>query len=352
MSRPSEASRDGHTRVEYVDKPPAVGVLFNHHSAVLIADTLKKLSPKMRIELVSSGLDLTEDDKRKLDSLEILFTQPNLVQSLKLHLLPNLKWLHCLIAGVDLIVEALQSEKSIPLFPVTRNASYFDLQMAEYVIGMILSRERRIAEVHENQRNQIWNQEVIRQFRPLTDISIGICGFGSIGKEVARVAKTFGIKVYALVRNLPTEPERSPTVDEYRSIGELGDLLSSSDYVVSILPCTPSTNGFYDGEVLSMCRRKKTVFINIGRGNAILESTVIRALNEGWIGHAVLDVFDKEPLPAESPLWGHPGVTITPHISGTHMIPERFVKVALDNYNRFLKGESLLNIVDVNNKGY
>lgn len=332
---------------------PAVGLLFSFCSPEIIAAALRRLCPAMRIVFVSDGSDgLKPEDMEKLQSLEILLSHGNAIDKFQLvYSLPNLKWMHSFAAGVELITNAVQPDRPFPAYTLTRNASYFDLQMAEYVIGIILSRERFIPEMLEDSQNGRQREPNYRRIRDLSDISLGICGFGSIGKEVARVAKAFRIKVWALIRSFPAESSRCQTVDEYRSVDKLGELLSACDYVVSVLPGFKSTNGFFDGNVLRNCKEKKSVFINIGRGNVVSESSIIRALSERWIGHAVLDVFQQEPLPVESPLWTHPDVTITPHTSGSHVDEEKFLKTAVDNYYRYLNGVSLLHSVDWR-KGY
>ena len=154
-------------------------------------------------------------------------------------------------------------------------------------------------------------------YRSLAEMSVGIIGFGDIGKDVAKYCKAMGMTVNIVKRN--TSSENPPFVDNVFPVNRLAECLKQCDYFCNLLPSTPSNRGFFSGDVLECCKEKKTVFINIGRGDVIDDQTILKALDNHWIGGAILDVFEVEPLPSNSPLWSHPGVTITPHNSGVRV---------------------------------
>lgn len=118
---------------------------------------------------------------------------------------------------------------------------------------------------------------------------------------MAEKLKLFGATIWGMTRNTPKE--KLSYVDEYRTIDDLQDILKNCDYIINILPSTQNTDGLLNGTVLQHCKAKNTVFINIGRGSVIREADLINALEQKWISAAILDVFEKEPLPKESKLW-------------------------------------------------
>lgn len=149
------------------------------------------------------------------------------------------------------------------------------------------------------------------KYRSLSNLTLGILGLGDIGKEVAKYCKALGMTIWAMGRTERTE--LPPDVDHFRTQSGLKEVLESSDYICNILPSTPTTQNLLAGDVLEVCKSRQSVFINVGRGDVISEESLLKALKNGWIAGAVLDVFEKEPLPKDSELWDMPGVTITPH---------------------------------------
>ncbi len=224
--------------------------------------------------------------------------------------------------------------------------------MSEYVLGHIIAHERNFKGTYKSQEKSFWNEEIkFHQNRLLNSLSISILGVGEIGKHVAKICKGFGMTVYGLVTKEVPDGEKLSCIDKYYSSrDDLPEILHQSDYVCSILPKTPQTNRILSNGILENCKDRKTILINIGRGNIILESEIISALESGWIGGAILDVFNEEPLPKANKLWSFPNVVITPHCSGlsmAHDVAEVFVK----NLQMFENGEELKNTVDWE-KGY
>ncbi|CAG5119691.1 unnamed protein product [Candidula unifasciata] len=270
---------------------------------------------------------------------------------------PNnqLKWAQSTSAGVDVFFSDYNSLKISPDFIMSRTTgSGRGQMMAEYVLVHILARERNLNLLAEQQKQARFDNQHLAHYRMLSDLSIGILGLGSIGREVARACKAMNMVVWAGVRDkrLASGETVSPDVDYYRPMSRLNELLQECDYLACILPATPETKSLLSGDVLEPCKQKKTVLINTGRGNLIDDDSLINAVNQGWLGGAILDVFNQEPLPSHSPLWTLPGVTITPHVSclarnNASMIAKSYV----NNLVRYLNGEQLLNQVDFT-KGY
>ena len=151
--------------------------------------------------------------------------------------------------------------------------------------------------------------------------------------------------VWGLTRTPASDETRSPHVDQYRELDGLPELLSSSDYVCNVLPSTAQTRGLLDGDMLRHCASKKSVFINVGRGNIITEATLIHSIQQGWLAGAVLDVFEKEPLPTDSRLWSMPEVVVTPHYAAVTPAGEA-ADLFVANLRLYLAGKSLKYVVD------
>jgi glyoxylate/hydroxypyruvate reductase A len=251
----------------------------------------------------------------------------------------NLRWIQSALAGVDHIVRSPFLRDEILL---TRVGGVFGKFMAEYVLGYMLYRILQINRVIDNQRKACWEP-----FMPgtLEKKVLGILGLGEIGSEIARKAKTFGMKILGLKR---TEG-KSPYVDQLFLESQLSEFLPQPDFLVITVPLTPSTRGLIGARELKLMKRE-AYLINIARGSIIREEDLTRALDEKWITGAVLDVFEQEPLPKESSFWCRENVIITPHISGPDE-PAFISHVFCKNYYRFLARKPLQYRVD-KNRGY
>ncbi|CAE8616515.1 unnamed protein product [Polarella glacialis] len=210
--------------------------------------------------------------------------------------------------------------------------------MAEYVLAHVLQIERGLLQLHAQQKAKEWCEAPFREPRCLTSLTLGVLGPGDIGRVVGRRAQGIGLRTVALKRDGLAVPH----FDEVLS--ELPALLGQCDYVVSLLPSTPATRGLLSGGALRNCR-KGAVLINAGRGDVVDEESILLALAEGWLSHAVLDVFASEPLAPTSPLWTHPQVSITPHISAPST-PQDVADVFIQNLERYATGQDLLHVLD------
>ncbi|KAL8583460.1 hypothetical protein ACOMHN_044818 [Nucella lapillus] len=292
-------------------------------SRVIVLSGVRDLAKHAQKELASSSVQVetfpvtdvqSEDRAKQLREAEVLLCDaPVLLKLLEADALPSLKWAQLTWAGVDMLMKELNYQKPKKDFTVVRSGGAYGDVMGEYVIGQIIARERNFAGMKLAQDKKEFDVK-FKSYRPAQSLSIGILGYGTIGKRVAEVCKFFGMTVWAVNRTRNTSP--SSYVDHFRGLDGLGEVLQSVDYLCSIVPDTPASCDLLSGDVLKQCQNKKTVLINIGRGNVISDESLARAIREGWLGGAILDVFNQEPLPPDSELWTLPNVVITPHMSG------------------------------------
>lgn len=289
-------------------------------------------------------IQIGPEELSDLAEAEVLVTDNNLVPQV-LYRAPKLRWVQGTWAGVELIVKAVKAHISgPPPFPVTRfSGAGFGQILAEYVLAQIINRERRFYHVAERSRQKRWKENdciSVGHFRPISETTVLVLGaFGALGSHVARVLHCLGARVVGYGRKERTQEELGPgNVEAYSA--DLGHVLPLADYIVNVLPSTPATVGLLGNQRLKICADRKPVLVNVGRGTLLTEADVLVALDRKWIGGAILDVFQVEPLPQSSKLWTHPDVTITPHIAVT-LRPSDVAKVFKDNLARFLRGAKL-----------
>jgi phosphoglycerate dehydrogenase-like enzyme len=283
----------------------------------------------------------TEEFLRHLPDAEILYTWS--LPEKHLTLSRELRWIHTPFAGVD---EALYPALVQSPIRLTCSRGVSAAALADHALGMILSFARGLAVAIRDQEKG-WTRERFFDANPmpveLDGKVLGILGFGSIGREVARRGRAFGMRIHAWKRN-PTESE--PLVDRLFGATELHELLKLADFVVVSLPWTPTTDGILDERALA-AMKPTAVLVNIARGKLIHEEALAEALEAGRLAGAALDVFVEEPLPLSSVFYRHPGVVLTPHIAGLHPhYLDRSTSLFLVNLGRYLKGDSLLHEVD------
>jgi phosphoglycerate dehydrogenase-like enzyme len=253
---------------------------------------------------------------------------------------PNLRWIHSASAGVDRISTAVVRDRNLV---VTNARGVFSRPIGEYVVMMSLAIARRLPQLLELQRERTWQP---LRGRELSELTVGIVGYGSIGEEVARLLRPFGCRIVATRRRPELGAGDVEHVELY-GLDELSEVLRMSDLVVVAAPLTDETAGLIGAEQLAEMREDAWL-INIARGRLIDELALRRALESGWIGGAVLDVFSEEPLPPESPLYDTPNLVITPHTSwASDRVVERTVDLFVDNLRRHMAGEPLRNVVDL-----
>ncbi|MHB1133937.1 MAG: D-2-hydroxyacid dehydrogenase [Chloroflexota bacterium] len=251
---------------------------------------------------------------------------------------PRLRWVQALGAGVDHLMpaEALRQAD----FTVTNVKGVHAVPMAETVLSMLLGFAKGWPTLLEHKRAHHWQRFVPAELGGRT---LGLVGLGKIGRQIARVCSQMGMRVLGLRRSGPGVVADVETV--YGPAG-LGELLRQSDYVVCCLPNTPETHHLL-GEAQFRQMQPHACFVNVGRGQVVDETALARALREGWIAGAGLDVFETEPLPESSPLWELPNVLIMPHVGGdSDRFMERCTTVVVENLRRYAEARPLMNVVD------
>lgn len=252
---------------------------------------------------------------------------------------PRLEWIHSFSAGIDRVATPAVRARGLT---VTNARGVFSRPIAEYVVMMCLAIARHLPQLLELQRERTWQP---LRGRELGSLTIGIVGYGSIGSEIAALLAPFGPRVLATRRHV----DRAGAVPgvELLGFGELPALLGASDIVVVAAPLTPQTAGMIGAEQLQEMRQDAWL-INIARGRLVDEMALRRALEAGWIGGAVLDVFNEEPLPPDSPLYRVPNLIVTPHTSwSSDRVVQRSLDLFLQNLRRFAAGAPLDNVVDL-----
>ncbi len=273
---------------------------------------------------------------------------------------PNLRWVQLMSAGANHAVELPLVDQGVIL---TTTSGIHAINIAELVMAMMLAWGHRLLPLMEYQRRAEWPENRTDLFMPeeLRGATVGIVGYGSIGREVGRLAQAFGMRVLAYDESedtidrgyaVPGIGDRDGVFPErwYRP-GQLGKMLPHCDYVVLALPLTTASHRMFGRDELQ-AMKSDAFLVNIGRGGVVDEPVLVQALQEGWIAGAGLDVFAEEPLPASSPLWAMENVILSPHIAGaTPRYHERAAEVFADNLARYVAGRPLLNQVDID-KGY
>ena len=252
----------------------------------------------------------------------------------------RLRWIHSAAAGVDRVTTPVVRERGLT---VTNARGVFSRPIAEYVVMMALAISRRLPQLLELQRERTWQP---LRGRELSELTIGIVGYGSIGVELSRLLAPFGSRILATRRHPERGAADAPNV-ELHGLDRLDEVLRASDIVVVAAPLTDETAGLIGAEQLAQMREDAWL-INIARGRLIDEIALRRALQSGWIGGAVLDVFSEEPLAPDSPLYTTPNLLITPHTSwASDRVAERTVDLFVENLRAFRAGEPMRNVVDL-----
>ena len=258
---------------------------------------------------------------------DIVLGEPKLIRD-ALPLLTTLKWVQSIYAGVEPLVDPAQPRDYI----LTNARGVFGELMSEYVFGYLLFHEKKILERIRTQQAKQWQRPESGILRGKT---IGLLGGGSIGAHLAGTAKHFGMTVRGFTRG----SETSSRVDQYFHGNDLLEFVTGLDYLICVLPRTNDTNQIVNSTLLNALP-PHAIFINVGRGNAVDESALIQALNKGKLAAAVLDVFEKEPLPQDHPFWTTPNLYMTFHTSAISY-PEDITKLFIENYQLYLEGKPL-----------
>lgn len=263
-------------------------------------------------------------------------------------LAPRLRWLQLPGDGMDHLRGAPVMKSDV----IITNARIFGAPIAEYVFASTIAYYRRFPQMMERfQKGRMWPRNQWDEYAgdELAGKTMAIVGYGAIGRKLARVAQSFDMKVVGTRRSLTSVVHDNGI--KVHPAGNLRQVLSLADVVVVCLPLTHETERSI-GEPELRAMKPSAYLVSIGRGKVIEESALLRALREGWIGGAGLDVHAQTPLPADSAFFDLPNVILTPHMSGVSQgYFERITGLFCENLRRYIIGEPLINLVD-KEKGY
>ncbi|WP_157827519.1 D-2-hydroxyacid dehydrogenase [Niallia nealsonii] len=267
-----------------------------------------------------------------LEKIEILITYGFDLDECTLNKLPSLKWVQVFQTGVEHIQLNELENRDILL---TNVRGIYGNSISEYVMSFILYFMRDMERFIENQRLQIYNRSILPD--EVYGKTIVILGAGAIGREIAKKAKLFQMKVIGV--NTTGSPVEG--FDEMYTFDDRNQVMGKGDFVVALFPVTDKTYHCITKEQFQLMK-KSAYFINVGRADLIVEEDLIQALQQEMIKGAVLDVFNEEPLPKSSPLWEVDTLYLTPHISGkTKLFYQRCIDIFDENYRAFKAGDQL-----------
>ena len=317
-----------------------------------LVERLRALSPRLQIKVHPgrSAQDLPAD---LLPDVEVLYTLNALPDPASV---PNLRWMQFHLSGVDAIVDHPLLHTDVL---VTSMSGASAPQLAEYALLGLLALGRRVPRMAADKAAKRWAEDRFDRYRPvgLRGATVGIVGYGSVGREVARLCRAFGAQVLATKRDL-----RNLSDDGYR-LKDMGDpqaelverlyppqalasMARLCDFLVITAPLTPETRGLIDRRVFEALK-PSAYLVDLSRGGLVDHAALVEALSEKKLAGAVLDVFPVEPLPEGSPLWEMPNVLISPHIAGASGdYFERATELFAENLRRYLSDQPLLNLYD------
>ncbi len=253
---------------------------------------------------------------------------------------PHLRWLQAPSISLESVVFPDLVASDVTL---TNMRNIYNDHIANHVLALFLALCRDLPRLMRQQAAGVWTPHDAVRVRDPAAMTVVVIGLGGIGGEVVRRLAVFGPSIIGVDPKVEAAP---PGAAALARPAQLPDLLPDADAVIICAPQTPETTGLFD-EAMFKRMRRDALFINIGRGKIVRLAALEKALAEGWIAGAALDVFETEPLPSNSPLWQMENVIVTPHSadSGPHT-DERRLAVVLDNLRRFVAGEPLATITD------
>lgn len=307
-------------------------------------ESLRSISPELQIV---RELD-KERAREELVDAEILCTYqlPGSLEDAR-----SLKWIQLVSAGAEHLLESGVQNTSIV---VTTASGIHGPAMAEYVMCMMVMLSRRLKLILSETAERKWRPSRTRTYYgdELMGKTVGIVGFGRIGRRVASVARALGMRVLGHRRSAVATGTQDDLAHELYSGREgLAQMLPQCDFLVLVAPLTKETRGLIGERELKSMKLTANL-INVARGQLVDEGALVRALREGWIAGAALDVFAKEPLPQESELWDLPNVIVTPHMAGDFIAYlDRAADIFRENLRRYVAGEPMINVLDMQ-RGY
>lgn len=300
--------------------------------------------PQLQIAL----RDSYEGVEEHLREAEIIFTIS--LRPEQFAIARKLRWVHAPTAAVhQLLFPELVASDVV----VTNSREVHGPVVAEQVMALIFALAKKIPQAAAFQQQRIWGQQAIwsegAKPREVAGATLGLIGVGSIGGRVARMASALGMRVVAVREHV--EKGRPEGVERVFAPSALDEILQQSDFVVVAAPLVNETRALINADRLRVMK-PEAYLINVGRGPQVDADALVEALHDRRIAGAALDVFEREPLPADSPLWGAENLLITPHTAGlTDKLWHRHYELFSDNLRRYLSGQPLRFVVD-KRKGY
>lgn len=321
-------------------------------------DTLQQTYP--RLQITNKITRRVEDIPAEVWArTEVLYTDRVLPDPI---MAPNLRWIQFHYAGVEFVLDSPIIKKEDLVMTTASGAA--SPQLAEYAMMALLSMGHRMGDIFANQDKAEWPRDRWDRFSPLElrGSTVGIVGYGSIGREIARLLQPWDVKILAIKRDVmhPFDNDYNPAglgdpegnlFHRLYPIQAINSVFKESDFVIVTLPLTPFTRNLIGAKELASM--KSTAYlICVGRGAVIDQAALLTALQERKFAGAFLDVFAEEPLPPTSPFWKMPNVIVSPHISGiSRFYDQRAMAVLMENLQRYLLGDKLLNVFDLQ-RGY
>jgi phosphoglycerate dehydrogenase-like enzyme len=319
---------------------------------------LRAVSPRLDVQQMTN-MPFSEMPEALRNRVEILYSWGKLAADA--HLFPQLKWLQTHSAGIDYLLDRPIWHSSTL---VSSMNGIHSIQMAEHALAMMLAFRWKFPTMFRFQTKVEWPKGRWHIFSgpELRGSTLGLVGYGAIARELARQAQALGMRIVAVNRSgqrRPFEGFSEPgTGDPQATIpaaiyptSHMLAMLPECDYVVVLAPLIPETHHFFNAGAFA-AMKSSAVFFNLARGGLVDEPALIEALARQQIAGAGLDVFDREPLPPDSPLWAMENVLISPHVSGfTLKYDERATDLFAENLRRYLSGERLINQVE-RERGY
>jgi len=301
---------------------------------------LRMLEPfRERVRIViGPTLESVADTAPSADAILVWAASRDLLRQV-FALAPRARWVHCRSAGLDTLLFPALVDSPVPL---TNSSGVYSRSLGEFVAAGVLFFAKDLHRMQRNQAAGRWEQFDVEMAHGKT---MGIVGYGDIGRSAAHLARALGMRVIAL-RRRPEQSRGDPLVDEALGTDRLLELMARSDYVVVAAPLTPDTLGLVSAEAIA-AMKPSGVMINVGRGAVIDEPALIDALRHKRIRGAALDVFAQEPLPAGHPMYGLDNLLLSPHCADhTQTWIDDAMHFFTANLERFLSGEPLRNVVE------
>ena len=311
----------------------------NRPRVLVLAEPDPELPPPP-LQLIPAGVEVIEvggmPTDEQLAGAQVLYIWDHRFADLAalLRRTDELRWVHAASVGVNRLICP-----ELDAVVLTNSRGVFDTSIAEWVLAALLSHVKGLAASWALQRERTWQYRTTGR---LAGTRAAVIGTGSIGRAIADRLARLDVDVTLVGRT----PGQDPRFGAVRGSDELTAVATEVDVLVAAVPLTPATTALIDADVLAALGPNGFI-VNVGRGPTVVEDALIDALRAGMIAGAALDVFDVEPLPADSPLWSMPNVLVSPHMSGDYVGFEvDMIGVFTDNLGRWLRGEHLHNIVD------